>query len=89
MDADKNYCKDAPEEVNHPKHYTSLGAKCEKCGEPIEVIQISEKLCFCLGNAIKYILRSDFKGNAIKDLEKSVWYLNRHIESLKKEKENG
>ena len=38
---------------------------------------------FCLGNAIKYILRSDHKKDQIQDLEKAVWYINREIERLK------
>ncbi len=58
--------------VNHPAHYTSLPSG-------IEVIQITEHLNFCLGNAVKYILRADYKGNDIQDLEKAIWYLKREI----------
>ena len=39
--------------VNHPPHYTWLK---DKCG--IEVIDITRHMDFCLGNAIKYILRA-------------------------------
>jgi hypothetical protein len=42
---------------------------------------------FCLGNAIKYIMRSELKGKQIEDLKKAVWYINREIDRL--EKENG
>jgi Ni,Fe-hydrogenase III large subunit len=35
---------------------------------------------FCLGNAVKYIWRADLKGDAIEDLKKAVWYVNREIE---------
>jgi Protein of unknwon function (DUF3310) len=59
--------------VNHPIHYTSLPSG-------IEVIQITEHLNFCLGNAVKYILRADYKGNDIQDLEKAIWYLKREID---------
>ena len=62
--------------VNHPFHYTSHASG-------IEVIQITEHMGFCLGNAVKYILRCDLKGNAIEDLEKSVWYIKREIERRK------
>ena len=62
--------------VNHPSHY-----KQHPSG--VEVIQITEHMNFCLGNAIKYLLRSDFKGNQIEDLEKAVWYINREISRLK------
>ena len=58
--------------VNHPPHYTSHPSG-------IETIQITEHMNFCLGNAIKYILRADFKGKKVEDLEKAVWYINREI----------
>ncbi len=59
--------------VNNPKHYTSHPSG-------IEVIQITEHMNFCLGNAVKYILRADLKNNAIEDLRKSAWYIQREIE---------
>lgn len=62
--------------VNHPSHYTWHPSG-------IEVIQITEHMNFCLGNAIKYILRSDHKKDQVQDLEKAVWYINREIERLK------
>jgi hypothetical protein len=61
--------------VNHPNHYTSHPSG-------VEVIQITEHMNFCLGNAIKYILRADHKGNQIQDLKKAVWYINREIDRL-------
>jgi hypothetical protein len=61
--------------VNHPSHYTSHPSG-------VEVIQITEHMNFCLGNAIKYILRADHKGNQIQDLEKAKWYISREIERL-------
>ena len=39
---------------------------------------------FCLGNAIKYIWRADLKHDAIEDLEKAAWYINREIERRKR-----
>ena len=50
--------------------------------EPIEVIE-SWDLNFSLGNAIKYILRSPYKGKQIEDLEKARWYIDREINRLK------
>jgi hypothetical protein len=64
--------------VNHPSHYTSHPSG-------VEVIQITEHMNFCLGNAIKYILRADHKGNQIQDLKKAVWYINREIERLQQD----
>jgi hypothetical protein len=65
--------------VNHPSHYTSHPSK-------IEVIQITEWMNFCLGNAVKYILRCDGKGKAIEDLRKSIWYIQREITRREKMK---
>ena len=58
--------------VNHPAHYTSHPSG-------VEVIRITEHMGFCLGNAVKYIMRCDEKGAAIEDLKKAVWYLEREI----------
>jgi len=56
--------------VNHPKHYTDHPSG-------VECIQITEHMNFCIGNATKYLWRSDLKGKDIEDLEKAAWYLNR------------
>lgn len=65
-------------EVDHPKHYNT---------GKIEVIDFVEdqKLGFNDGNAVKYIARHSHKGTPIKDIEKAIWYLNRHLLNLKKE----
>ena len=65
------------EQVNHPSHYV-------KGIEPIDIIE-SWDLNFSLGNAIKYILRSPYKGKQIEDLEKARWYIDREINRLKEE----
>jgi hypothetical protein len=59
--------------VNHPKHYTDHPSG-------VECIQITEHMNFCLGNAVKYIWRADLKHDAIEDLKKAVFYINREIE---------
>jgi len=59
--------------VNHPEHYTSHPSG-------IECIQITEHMGFNLGNAVKYIWRADLKGNAVEDLEKAAWYLQRELD---------
>jgi len=56
--------------VNHPKHYTSHPSG-------VECIQITEHMSFCLGNAQKYIWRADLKHDAIEDIDKAIWYLQR------------
>ena len=61
--------------VNHPQHYTEHPSG-------IECIQITEHMNFNLGNAVKYIWRADLKGDAVEDLKKAAWYINREIERL-------
>ena len=64
--------------VNHPPHYTSSAARCE-CGKGIEAIQVTETLNFNIGNAVKYLWRCDLKLDAIEDLKKAAWYIQREI----------
>lgn len=59
--------------INHPPHYTAHPSG-------VECIQITEHMNFCLGNAIKYIWRADRKGDAIADLKKARWYIDREIQ---------
>jgi len=59
--------------VNKPAHYTAHPSG-------VECIQIAEHMGFCLGNAVKYIWRADLKGDAIEDLRKARWYIDREIE---------
>ena len=63
-----NQCDD----INHPSHYTQGN---------IEVIDYIEdkKLGYRLGNVVKYVSRAGHKDDAIKDLKKARWYLNREI----------
>lgn len=69
-------CMKEHDPVNHPKHYTDHPSG-------IECIQITEHMGFNLGNAVKYIWRCDLKKDAIEDLEKAVWYINREIQKRK------
>jgi len=39
---------------------------------------------FCVGNAIKYLWRAGLKNNAIEDLEKAKWYIDRELQRIKK-----
>ena len=62
--------------VNHPKHYTAHPSG-------IECIAITEHMNFCIGNAVKYLWRADLKNDAIEDLEKARWYIDREISRRK------
>lgn len=58
--------------VNHPRHYTTHPSG-------VECITVTEHMNFCLGNAMKYIWRAGEKGDALEDLRKARWYLDREI----------
>ena len=66
--------------VNHPKHYTSHPSG-------IECIEITEHYCFTIGNAIKYLWRAGIKNegstNEIQDVQKAIWYVSKHLSSLR------
>jgi len=72
--------------INHPAHYRGLEARCWRCGGSIECIDVAAAFNFCMGAAIKYIWRADFKGDPIEDLKKAVWYLNKEIDRREKKK---
>jgi hypothetical protein len=63
------------DEAPHADHYRKLSP------EPITIIE-SWGLGFHLGNALKYIARSQYKGTEKQDLEKAVFYLQRKINEL-------
>ena len=58
--------------VEHPPHYTNHPSG-------VECITVTEHMNFNLGNAMKYVWRADEKGNAMEDLSKARWYIDREI----------
>lgn len=63
--------------VNHPRHYNAHPSG-------IECIDVVEHMGFNLGNAMKYIWRCDEKRDAIEDLKKARWYIDREIQKREK-----
>lgn len=63
-----------PDMINHPPHYL-------KHPSGVECITITEHYNFNIGNAIKYLWRSQHK-NGLEDLEKARWYVDREIHRL-------
>lgn len=61
--------------VNHPAHYTQW---------PIEVINLTERETFLIGNILKYALRAGTKpGSAYEeDMAKARWYARRHVDNI-------
>jgi len=63
--------------VNRPAHYTDHASG-------VECIQVTEHMGFNLGNALKYIWRCDLKFDAVEDLKKARWYIDREITKREK-----
>jgi hypothetical protein len=65
------------EEVDHPDHYN-------RHPSGVECIDIIEQYPFNIGTAMKHLWRAALKGEAITDLKKAAWYVNREIERVSK-----
>lgn len=63
--------------VNHPKHYNEHPSG-------VECIDVIEHMPFNIGNAVKYLWRAGLKGDAIEDLKKACWYVEREIKKRTK-----
>lgn len=61
--------------VNHPDHYTRW---------PVEVIELTERETFLIGNILKYVLRAGTKDGATfeEDMAKARWYARRHVDNI-------
>lgn len=72
----------AGETVDSPSHYTWLP-------NGIEVIDLTEHLNFCRGNAVKYLCRAGLKNPAteLEDLRKALWYVQREIDRVESQRE--
>ena len=71
------------ERVNHPSHYNHGKLECIDIME--DVFGIDETRAFCKLNAIKYLVRAELKGSEVEDIDKALWYLNKHQELVKKQ----
>lgn len=66
--------------VNHPPHYNQGGVECI---EAIKSMLTPEEFKgYCKGSIVKYVWRSDLKGQNIEDLKKSEFFLKALIERL-------
>lgn len=64
------------DEVN-PDHYKSHPSG-------VEAVEILEWYNYNTGNALKYLWRAGLKGDAITDLKKALWYVQREIDRLER-----
>ena len=63
--------------INHPPHYNNHPSG-------VECIEIIEYFNFNIGNAIKYLWRAGLKGDALEDLRKAKWMIDREIQRLER-----
>lgn len=63
--------------VYHPAHYNQGNI------EAFDVMDAFGLNDFYLGNAVKYLLRCKLKGNEVEDLEKCIFYIQKHLEIIK------
>lgn len=61
--------------VNHPAHYTRW---------PVEVINLTERETFLIGNILKYAFRAGLKDDNTyeEDMAKARWYARRHVDNI-------
>ena len=71
------------ETVNHPDHYNG-NCSVECIDAIVGMLGIEATVHFCLGNAIKYMWRKDYKGKGKEDMRKASWYLTQ-VERLSEE----
>jgi len=62
--------------VASPAHYTS---------HPIEVINLSRRLCGPLAQIVQYVMRAHLKGEELQDLRKALFWTNDLIKTMAKE----
>lgn len=63
------------DQVVKPSHYMQYAI------EPITFI-MTNKLPFWMGNVVKYVLRSPFKGTEVQDLQKAIRYIEMRINEI-------
>lgn len=67
--------------VHHPDHYTRW---------PVEVIDLTERETFLIGNILKYALRAGRKDGATyeEDMAKARWYARRHVDNNRRPRDS-
>lgn len=77
--------KEEKEMVNHPQHYN--GDSQYECIKVLKAwMSEDEYRGFLRGNAIKYICRLGKKDEAVQELKKAAWYIDKLIESFEESK---
>lgn len=66
------------DQVNQPSHY-QLNSNRQVIDILAETLTPEELRGFVLGNVLKYVTRSAYKGKELEDLSKAAWYLNWYV----------
>lgn len=74
----KKASEQQPDPINPPRY--------QQHPSGVECIEIAEHMTYCVGNAIKYLWRAGLKGDALTDLRKAAWYVEREIQRQEKMK---
>ena len=69
---------------DEPKYYTCNGMS------PLDAFRMGllsrdEYIGFIKGNIIKYVVRCEYKGDVLGDLDKAMDYLNKYMDVIKNE----
>lgn len=64
--------------VNHPPHYTHGDVEC--IDAVASALGPDGFAAYLRGQVMKYIWRCEHKANAVEDLKKARWYLDRAIQ---------
>ena len=67
-------------QVDHPSHYKQGRVEAIEVIEDVVAGAPDAVTGYLVGQALKYLLRAWHKGNAMQDLQKAAWYLNRAID---------
>ena len=83
VDVDEALARPRQDDPVNPTHYTRF---------PVEPIEILECLPYNTASAAKYIIRCEAKGDnrdAITDLKKAIWFIQRELKRLENNSANG
>ena len=66
--------------VTKPEHYTN--GKIECIDSMIETFGKEAVSNFCICNTYKYLWRRKSKGNEEQDIQKALWYFDKHVDLM-------
>ena len=66
--------------VTRPEHYTN--GNIEAIDDMIQIFGKEAVAHFCAVNVWKYLFRRKHKGNEEQDIQKALWYFDKHVELM-------